>query len=98
MGDEKCMLFTFMDLDPRQQAEAALREIKRELRPTMRRSRKITRRLGLSPSIVRNNITVIFGKIDVHTRSSAIVWARERGVTGGRAGSVDKASARTHKS
>ena len=35
----------------------------------------------------------IFGKIDVHSRSGAIVWARERGFTGGRPGAAEKASA-----
>ena len=38
--------------------------------------------LGLSRSTVRNHIAAIYAKIGVHSRSSAIVWARERGLTG----------------
>jgi DNA-binding NarL/FixJ family response regulator len=53
------------------------------------------KKLNLSRSTVRNNITAIFGKIGVHSRSSAIVWARERGFTGGRAGSVEKTNSRS---
>jgi PAS domain S-box-containing protein len=58
----------------------------------------IMEKLNLSRSTVRNNITAIFGKIGVHSRSSAIVWARERGFTGGRAGSVEKTSSRSRTS
>ncbi|MGI4796112.1 MAG: PAS domain S-box protein [Janthinobacterium lividum] len=38
--------------------------------------------LGLSRSTIRNYTSAIYAKIGVHTRSGAIVWARERGVTG----------------
>ncbi len=38
--------------------------------------------LGLSRSTVRNHVAAIYAKIGVHSRSSAIVWARERGLTG----------------
>ena len=38
--------------------------------------------LGLSRSTVRNHVAAIYAKIGVHSRSSAIVWARERGVAG----------------
>jgi PAS domain S-box-containing protein len=54
----------------------------------------IMKKLNLSRSTVRNNVTAIFSKIGVHSRSSAIVWARERGFTGGRAGSAEKNSSR----
>jgi PAS domain S-box-containing protein len=53
----------------------------------------ITKQLGISRSTVRNYVTAIFGKIDVHSRSGAIVWARARGFTGGRPSSAEKASA-----
>jgi PAS domain S-box-containing protein len=56
------------------------------------RDADITKQLGISRSTVRNYVTAIFGKIDVHSRSGAIVWARERGFTGGRPGSAEKAS------
>ncbi len=42
----------------------------------------IAERLALSRSTVRNHVGTIYGKIDVHKRSSAIIWARERGVIG----------------
>ncbi len=43
---------------------------------------QIAARLSLSRSTVRNHVGTIYGKIDVHSRSAAIVWARERGVLG----------------
>ena len=42
---------------------------------------QIAARLGLAPSTVRNHIAALYNKIDVHSRASAIVWARERGIT-----------------
>ena len=42
----------------------------------------IAERLALSRSTIRNHLGTIYGKIDVHKRSSAIVWAREHGVIG----------------
>ena len=44
----------------------------------------IATRLGLSKSTVRNHVAALYVKIGVHSRSAAIVWARERGVTAGR--------------
>jgi PAS domain S-box-containing protein len=43
---------------------------------------EIADRLGLSRNTVRNHVATLYGKIDVHRRSAAIVWARERGITG----------------
>ena len=45
---------------------------------------QIAARLELSEKTVRNNITHIFDKIGVETRSKAIVLARERGLGGAR--------------
>jgi PAS domain S-box-containing protein len=42
---------------------------------------QIGARLGLATSTVRNHIAALYQKIGVHTRSNAIVWARERGIT-----------------
>lgn len=42
---------------------------------------QIGARLSLAPSTVRNHIAALYGKIGVHSRSAAIVWARERGIT-----------------
>ena len=58
----------------------------------------IANQLGISRSTVRNYVTAIFGKIDVHSRSGAVVWARERGFTGGRPSSAEKASAAVARS
>lgn len=44
---------------------------------------EIASELGLSRNTVRNHLSAIYGKIGVHRRSSAIVWARERGVVRG---------------
>jgi PAS domain S-box-containing protein len=43
---------------------------------------EISRRLSLSRNTIRNHVAAIYGKIGVHSRSAAIVWARERGVIG----------------
>ena len=40
----------------------------------------IAEKLGLTRSTVRNHVATLYSKIDVHSRSSAIVWARERGI------------------
>jgi DNA-binding NarL/FixJ family response regulator len=42
---------------------------------------EIGARLGLALSTVRNHIAALYNKIGVHSRSKAIVWARERGIT-----------------
>lgn len=38
--------------------------------------------LGVSRHTVRNHLTAVYRKIGVRRRSAAVVWARERGVTG----------------
>jgi DNA-binding CsgD family transcriptional regulator len=38
--------------------------------------------LRLSPNTVRNHIASLYRKIGVNRRSAAIIWARERGITG----------------
>ena len=47
-----------------------------------RKDEEISQTLKLSRSTIRNHVAAIYGKIGVHSRSSAIVWAREHGVTG----------------
>jgi PAS domain S-box-containing protein len=46
---------------------------------------EISQKLGLSRNTVRNHVATLYGKIDVHRRSAAVVWARERGITGPKA-------------
>jgi PAS domain S-box-containing protein len=41
----------------------------------------IADRLHISRNTVRNHVGSIYRKIDVHNRSAAIVWARDRGIT-----------------
>jgi PAS domain S-box-containing protein len=43
---------------------------------------EIARTLKLSRNTVRNHVSMLYNKIDVHRRSAAIVWARERGIVG----------------
>jgi PAS domain S-box-containing protein len=44
---------------------------------------EIASELKLSRNTVRNHVAIIYSKIGVHRRSAAIVWARDRGFTGG---------------
>ncbi|KQT88347.1 PAS domain S-box protein [Aurantimonas sp. Leaf443] len=44
--------------------------------------KEIAETLFLSRNTVRNHVQRIYAKIDVHRRSEAIVWARERGIVG----------------
>ncbi|MNB98420.1 putative HTH-type transcriptional regulator [compost metagenome] len=39
----------------------------------------IAARLKLAPNTVRNHVATVYSKLNVHSRSEAIVWARERG-------------------
>jgi DNA-binding CsgD family transcriptional regulator len=43
---------------------------------------EISKTLKLSRNTVRNHVSTIYNKIDVHRRGAAIVWARERGIIG----------------
>ncbi|WP_268796933.1 helix-turn-helix transcriptional regulator [Pseudomonas huanghezhanensis] len=40
--------------------------------------KEIAARLKLAPNTVRNHVATVYSKLDVHSRSEAIVWARER--------------------
>lgn len=42
---------------------------------------QIAKTLNLARNTVRNHVATIYSKIDVHRRSAAVVWARERGIT-----------------
>jgi len=45
--------------------------------------KEIAARLKVAPSTIRNHVVKLYSKLDVHSRSEAIVWARERAVFGG---------------
>ncbi|EPG5402634.1 response regulator transcription factor [Serratia marcescens] len=46
--------------------------------------KKIAARLNLALNTIRNHVATVYSKLGVHSRSEAIVWARERGLfTGG---------------
>jgi PAS domain S-box-containing protein len=45
--------------------------------------KEIARTTGLALNTVRRHVAAIYGKLDVHSRSALMVWARERGVPGG---------------
>jgi PAS domain S-box-containing protein len=42
--------------------------------------KEIAARLKLAPNTVRNHVAAVYLKLAVHSRSEAIVWARERGL------------------
>jgi len=44
--------------------------------------KEIAARLKVAPSTIRNHLAKLYSKLDVHSRSEAIVWARERAVFG----------------
>jgi len=43
-------------------------------------SKEIAARLKLAPNTVRNHVAAVYSKLAIHSRSEAIVWARERGL------------------
>jgi DNA-binding NarL/FixJ family response regulator len=43
---------------------------------------RMSEAMGLSQNTVRNHIASLYRKIGVNRRGAAIIWARERGVTG----------------
>ncbi|OOV94767.1 helix-turn-helix transcriptional regulator [Pseudomonas sp. MF4836] len=45
--------------------------------------KEIAARLQLAPNTVRNHVATVYSKLAVHSRSEAIVWARERGLFAG---------------
>ncbi|WP_223488663.1 helix-turn-helix transcriptional regulator [Pseudomonas sp. A-RE-19] len=45
--------------------------------------KEIAARLKLAPNTVRNHVATVYSKLDVHSRSEAIVWAHERGLFSG---------------
>jgi PAS domain S-box-containing protein len=45
--------------------------------------KEIAARLKLALNTVRNHVATVYSKLDVHSRSEAIVWARERGLFSG---------------
>ena len=45
-----------------------------------RADKEIAARLKLAPNTVRNHVATVYSKLGVHSRSEAIVWARERGL------------------
>lgn len=47
-----------------------------------RNDKQMSEALHLSPHTVRNHVGSLYRKIGVGSRSAAVVWARERGVTG----------------
>ena len=42
----------------------------------------ISKELQLTLSTIRNHVGTIYGKLGVHNRSGAVIWARERGILG----------------
>jgi len=40
--------------------------------------KEIAARLKLAPNTVRNHVATMYSKLGLHSRTEAIVWARER--------------------
>ena len=57
--------------------------------------KEIARSLDIALNTVRNHVATIYGKLDVHRRSEAVVWARERGFSGGRPAAPPKPGKRS---
>jgi PAS domain S-box-containing protein len=47
-----------------------------------RSDKEMSQILKLSPNTIRNHVSSLYRKIDVKRRGAAIIWARERGITG----------------
>jgi DNA-binding CsgD family transcriptional regulator len=47
-----------------------------------RSDKEMSQILKLSPNTIRNHVSSLYRKINVKRRGAAIVWARERGITG----------------
>jgi len=47
-----------------------------------RNDAEIAATLGVTRNTVRNHVSALYAKLDVHRRSDAIVWGRERGLIG----------------
>jgi DNA-binding NarL/FixJ family response regulator len=41
--------------------------------------KEIATRLGVAPNTVRNRVATLYAKLGLHSRSEAIIWAREHG-------------------
>jgi len=46
---------------------------------------EISRQLKVSPHTVRNHVASLYRKLGVNRRSAVVIWARERGLDGGKA-------------
>lgn len=60
--------------------------------------KEVAARLGLAPNTVRNHVAALYSKLGVHSRSEAIVWARERGFFGNTGGSPGRPKKRASRS
>ncbi len=69
-------------------SDAAVAELTNRERQVLERmasgrdNRAIADELGIKEQTVRNYITSVYEKLGLHSRADAIVWARERGLTG----------------
>jgi DNA-binding CsgD family transcriptional regulator len=81
------MLFTFADLDSGKKAETALRQSDGSERDVLGLICQGQTDLDMSESLKLSHNTIrspasLYRKIGVNRRAAAIIWARERGITG----------------
>ena len=71
------------ELDPKVTSELTKRERQVLERVAQGHSNEaIAEDLGIAKQTVRNYVTRVYEKLGVHTRAEAVVWARERGLSG----------------
>ena len=71
------------ELDPKMVSELTKRERQVLERVAQGHSNEaISEDLGIAKQTVRNYVTRVYEKLGVHTRAEAVVWARERGLSG----------------
>ena len=82
-----CYLLVLMDITERKRSELELvSAIEEVMQDASWFSQTLIEKLANVKSINRNHVATVYSKLGVHSRSEAIVWARERGLfTGGAA-------------
>ncbi|MFM0569625.1 helix-turn-helix transcriptional regulator [Paraburkholderia caledonica] len=60
--------------------------------------KEIATRLGVAPNTVRSRVSTLYAKLGLHSRSEAIIWAREHGLPAGGVASTRPAARASRRS